>query len=598
VLFVVILLGPGGASQAQERFHPDLDPALFPVPESLYPAVSFWQDVFAKYESTQIVIHDDAHLAVVYSVVDVSDLDLSGMSDLQKARERQRRVRDAMDEARAALRALAGDQRVTVDAAFVARVGALWRSVPNGERHLRTAGQRVRSQAGLRDRFAEAIQTAGMFMPGIRAALREQGVPEPVACLPFVESMFNYKARSKVGASGAWQFTRSTGLMYLQIDSAVDARSDVLLAAQGAARMLRQGYERLQSWPLALTGYNHGMAGMAAASRKLGTRDIGVVVEQYESRSFGFASRNFYAEFIAAFLTYSERDTLFPGVNPLPELRFDELRLDHYVSLLDLAQLGQASEGQLAELNPALNREVARGTLLIPPGYPLRVPEGTSSQFERAYDRLPEERKRTRQLATQHKVRTGDTVGSIARRYGSSVTAIQRANNLPRADRIYVGQVLEVPSQSGGGSGWQTRVDFGALASASPPAQVPDPAAVLQASVEPSQPAESEAGTTPQAEAQAHKVRSGESLSAIAARYGVSASLLARTNDLPSADRIRVGQTLQIPPSGTRLHTVRRGDTLGKIAERYSITISDLMRANQLDSSVIRVGQVLEIPRG
>ncbi|REJ82150.1 MAG: LysM peptidoglycan-binding domain-containing protein [Acidobacteria bacterium] len=583
------------AAAGAQAIDPRLDADLFPVPESLVPAVRFWQDIFGRYESTQVVIHDDEHLDVVYSVVDVSDLTLSGLSDLQKARERQRRVRDAMDDARAVIRALNGDGRVAVDGAQLARARAVWNAVPNGDRYLRTAGSRVRSQAGLRDRFAEAIQTAGMFMPGIRAALREHGVPEEIACLPFVESMFNYKARSKVGASGAWQFTRSTGVMFLQIDSAVDARSDVLLAADGAARMLRRGYENLKSWPITLTGYNHGMAGMANAVRRLGTRDIGRVVQEYQSRTFGFASRNFYAEFVAAFLTYSDRERLFPGIQPLPERRFDELRLDRYVSLLDMAVLGQASELQLIELNPALSSEVHRGTLLIPPGYPLRVPEGTRAQFERAYERIPEDRRRTRQLASQHRVASGDTVGSIAARYGTTVAAIQRANNLPRADRIYVGQVLEVPTHGAGSSNWRVRLDPAELdgsatsiavaRASSGEASGPEPPAVSTA-----------AGAAGDSSLQVHTVRRGEALSSIASRYGVSASLLVRSNDLASPDRIHVGQRLVIPPSGTRLHTVRSGDTLGAIAERYATTVTALMRANRLDSSVIRVGQVLAVP--
>ena len=103
-----------------------------------------------------------------------------------------------------------------------------------------------------------------------------------------------------VYSSGMSQLTRSTGRLFLQIDSAVDGRSDVLLAADGAARYLRQGYESIGAWPLALTGYNHGMAGMRNASRRLGTKDIVQIVRKYRSRTFGFASRNFYVEFLAA----------------------------------------------------------------------------------------------------------------------------------------------------------------------------------------------------------------------------------------------------------------------------------------------------------
>ena len=176
--------------------------------------------------------------------------------------------------------------------------------------------------------------------------------------MPFVESMFNYRARSNAGASGVWQFTRATGRMYLQMDSAVDARSDVLLAAEGAAKLLADNYRRVESWPLALTAYNHGISGMVRAVRQLGTRDIGVISEKYRSRTFGFASRNFYSEFVAAVVAYADRARIFRGIRPRPELRFDEFVPGRFVSMLDLAHLTDTDVGELhrAQSGPARGR--------------------------------------------------------------------------------------------------------------------------------------------------------------------------------------------------------------------------------------------------
>ena len=110
-----------------------------------------------------------------------------------------------------------------------------------------------------------------MFMPGITQILRAHGVPAIIASLPFVESMYNYRARSRVGASGVWQMMPGTARQYLQMDAAVDARSDVWLAAEGAAKLLADNYQRVGSWPLALTGYNHGITGIARAVRQVGS---------------------------------------------------------------------------------------------------------------------------------------------------------------------------------------------------------------------------------------------------------------------------------------------------------------------------------------
>ena len=577
VLLVALCLQTPLSAQG---YHPSVDESVFPVPRSLWPAIAFWRDIFAKYDDNEIVIHDDRHMDVVYEVVDVSDLVLKGLSDVARARARTERVRDALDRNRVALRFLSGDRRVTPDQETLSRVQAATRSFASDRAWYRGARSRVRSQSGLRDEFANAIQISGMFMDRIRQALEEEGLPMEISRLPFVESMFNYKARSKVGASGAWQFTRSTGRLYMRIDSAVDERSDILIAAHGAAKYLKANYRRVESWPLALTGYNHGIGGMVRAMRRLGTKDMGVIVDKYRSRSFGFASRNFYAEFIAAVVVYADREQLFPGIEPLPAWRFETLETDAYVSLLDIADLSGIEEEQLAELNPALTRAVRSGDLLIPKDYRLRVPEGQLTVALNAYGLLPSDRKRSRQLARRHRVSRGETVGQIARRYGTSIRAIQIANNLPRADRIYIGQVLEIPS-TGSGTNWRRRLSADRIASIKNPPPEPEVAPAL---------------------AQAHFVAAGETLSQIADRYRVSVTQLVRHNGLRSPDRLRVGQRINIPGAsdGTRAsaarYTVRAGDSLARIASAHDTTVDAIMRLNGLRSTVIQIGQVLAIP--
>src|SRR5690606_34673144 len=144
------------------------------------------------------------------------------------------------------------------------------------------------------------------------------------------------------------------------------------------------------------------------------------------------------------------------------------------------------------ELNPALHADVGRGTLLVPADYPLRVPRGTRSAFEQAFAQLPESRKPARQITATYRVARGDTLGTIAARFGTSAAALQRANNLPRADRIFVNQVLEIPN---GGGSWSPLVWSPAAATAVAAA--------------------TGAGGT-------HTVQRGETLTAIASRYDTS----------------------------------------------------------------------------
>ena len=520
-LFVVLVaLARPGVTLAQPAYHPALDVRHFPVPASLVPSVEFWRAIFSTYGSTETVIHDNLYLDVIYEVVDVSDLKREGASPAVLELTRERRVEAAIARYRRILRRLSGDRSVEVASGDVERVRALFASSSGWDSDLGTARSRVRGQGGLRDRFHEAIEISGMFMPGIERALAQHGVPLEVRCLPFVESMFNYRARSVAGASGVWQFTRATGRMYLQIDSAVDARSDTLLAAEGAARMLADNYRRVSSWPVALTGYNHGIAGMARAVRQLGTTDMGVIAAQYQSPSFGFASRNFYSEFVAAVVTYAERDRLFPDARPRPELKFDEFAPSRFVSMLDLAHLTGADVGELVGLNPALHEDVSRGTMLLPSGYRLRVPHGRGQDFRQVFARLPETRKRDRQLSVIYRVERGDTLGAIARRFQVTAAAMQAANQLPRADRIYVGQQLEIPGTTGGWTPlvWTADVD------------------VTSAGGRP----------RPDAAQPSHRVERGHTLIQIARRYGTTVEQLMRANELRSSV-IRVGQVLHIP---------------------------------------------------
>ncbi len=586
LMLVAVLSAPAASAAAVERYHPAIDPETFPLPASLEPAVGFWRDVFATWSSDQVAIHHERHMDVVYSVVDLGDMRALGSSEIEIDRTRIRRVRSEMNRVSKALRDLAAGKPTASLPEDLRSIPTRMEHVEGGRAKYRRAAGMVRSQRGLRNRFEEAIEISGMFMPGIGRILEEYGLPQEIRCLPFVESMFNYRARSKVGASGAWQFTAATGQAYLHMDEAVDARSDVLLAAEGAARKLRQDHESLLAWPLALTAYNHGAGGMSRAVRRTKTRDIGIIAATYRSRTFGFASRNFYPEFLAAVIVYHDRDKHFPGVEPFPEVRFDVMNRDRYVALTDLASATGVDMDRLAELNPALDRSVLAGSLLVPPRYPLRVPLGSATTFERAYADLPSGRKPDRQAAFGYRVKRGDTLGGIARRFGTSVSRIQAANRLPRADRIYIGQRLRIPSPASGRS-------------APPP--------VRRAAAEPA-PVASPAPTAVAAAGQAKQVRGervvhvvapGESVDRIARKYGVTVRAMVAANNLHRPDVIHAGQRLQIPPSGREVvYRVQRGDTLSQLARTFGTSTDRIRRANGLQGSRIVVGQALRIPAG
>ena len=226
------------------------------------------------------------------------------------------RIKDGTSQARAAelakpeiqrLRALYKDiltrlaDGSTPDALGPEGVGAAeeW-GCPCAPETLRRAAENIRVQQGLREKVDEGLHRASKLLPRILTILRQHQVPAELAALPLVESTFNPAAYSKAGAAGLWQFIRSTGKQYSLISRKRDDRRDPVRATEAAARLLRDNYQALGSWPLAIVAYNHGHAGIRAASTLVGSTAIEDIVARYNGPRFGFASKNFYAEFLAA----------------------------------------------------------------------------------------------------------------------------------------------------------------------------------------------------------------------------------------------------------------------------------------------------------
>jgi len=205
---------------------------------------------------------------------------------------------------------------------------------------------------------------------------QQKGVPKELTRLPLVESAFNLSARSKVGASGIWQFMRSTGKLFLRIDKSVDERNDPITAAWAASELLRRNFERLKSWPLAITAYNHGPEGMARAVETLGTRDLAQIIKRYKGRTFGFASSNFYCEFLAILELERDYRRHFGKLLVDAPISFEEFLVGDNVKFEDLADACRMSEEQLASWNPALTDWVVSGKGHVPQGYRLKVPPG------------------------------------------------------------------------------------------------------------------------------------------------------------------------------------------------------------------------------
>ncbi len=559
-----------------------LDPGLFPVPSNLEPNVAFWKSVYTEHPSDRALFHDERYLNVVYTVLDFSHL--SDLPDSVRKKRRRAFIREVEARYETILRNLAAGREAPEDEADdYARVRNLFKQVPgNASRYVDAIG-RFRTQTCLNDRFAEGVVRSGAFLPEIERIFARRGLPKALTRLPFVESLFHTGAHSKASAAGIWQFMPGTAKLYLKMEVEFDERYDPFRATEAAARHLAGNYKALGTWPLALTAYNHGRAGMKRAVKRVGTRDLGRIVDNYRSRTFGFASRNFYSEFIAASQAYQERADHFPQVEPMPELAYDAFTPTAYVSVTALAAATETDVQVLRAMNPAISPSIWRGDLYLPKHYPLRVPTGTRTHFDDAFALLGDDHRSERQRGFYYRVRRGDTVGTIAAKHGTSIRAIQQANKLRSANIIRLGQTLYIPPARGS---VPPRVNRATRS---------EPTRVASAAQAPPSSSPSETTRPANAEPSTYVVRSGDTLAVIAQRHGTRVDVLQTANNLRDANRIVPGQTLRIP-NGKRTHHVRRGDTLASIAQRYGTTVDALQSTNRIRSHVIHPAQILIIP--
>lgn len=474
-----------------------------PRPPGLEPNVRLWTRIYSEIDTNGGLIHDSVHLDVVYETLRFP-VGLSG-------RERERRIDSSRRRYAAILMQLATGRR-SDRSADAERVLALW---PAGTTNasLRTAAGNVRFQLGQADKFRAGIVRAGQWRSHIEQVLAEEGVPLELVALPHVESSFNPRAYSHVGAAGLWQFMRSTGRLYMRVDDVVDERMDPHKASVSAARLLGYNYRQTESWPLAITAYNHGLGGMVRATRTLGTRDIATIVARYKSPSFGFASRNFYAEFLAASEIDRDPERFFGRIEPQPAIDYEVVVLDNYYRIGSLQRALGVDLEALREHNLALRPPVWSGAKFVPRGYELRVPKHhvTQSIGQLLAAIPPAERLAEQHRDRYYKVRRGDTLSTISSRLHVSESELKALNSLRNRNTIRMGQVLRLPDH----------------------ADAPEP--VVLARVEP-MPSD-----------RAHRVRRGETLSSIGKRYGVTEAEIVAANRLRSRNVIVVGQRLRLP---------------------------------------------------
>ncbi len=418
----------------------------FPLYTSIRPNVAFWEDIYSRYTTRQAVLHDSVDLSRVYEVVELVDRDLPLARRINELRTTQ-----AKDRLSALFDGLAAG--VAPRTSEEQRIARMFAGQPKSA--YRKAKENLRSQLGQKDRFYEGVIRSGKYMPYIRQVFAEENLPQELAYLPHVESSFHPTAGSKAGAYGLWQFTRSTGKEYMTVNSLVDERFDPYISTRAAARLLKQNYETLGNWPLAMTAYNYGRAGMVRALRAHGSYEA--IFQDYAQGYFKFASRNFYSEFLAAMRVAKRLEASGLAMDQPEAVR--TYRLKEEVSASALQAKHQLDRAQFIRLNPALQTPVLNGERKVPVNYLVRVPTVNNLQ-QQAKIAGPAQKPSQRVTATpaqasgkkasarsyyHYTVEKGDTLSTIARRFGTSKETILVANNKGPHNPVRVGDRLVVP---------------------------------------------------------------------------------------------------------------------------------------------------------
>ncbi|MBU3678364.1 MAG: LysM peptidoglycan-binding domain-containing protein [Candidatus Kapabacteria bacterium] len=458
------------------------------------------------------------------------------------------------------------------------------------------------------------IERTGRWFPTLKRIAKEEQMPEEIVHLAMMESALNPEAVSRAKAVGMWQFMRATGEEYdLNVNYWMDERRDPEKATRASMRFLKDLYNDLGDWHLALAAYNCGAGGVRRAIRKSGLdKPTFWQIREFLPKE----TREYVPLYIATTLITLNRDKYgFPDDslsfhNPY---EYETVTINEPVSLSALAKCASVPLDSLR----ALNTELVRGCTPPQGPYKLKLYPGMAQDFMRRFAALGDDEK---QIYLKHTVSRGETLASISAAYGVSAVELSEINGITgyRA-RLKSGSVLRVPVRSVSAA---AATD---LSSSSPPA----PQAVrtdtsVKSAAAPKSMVADDAHSRGMREgvAAVYVVERGDNLSAISSKFNIRIADLRNWNNIPyDRDGLQVGDTLivgtpsgvqkarasaditsveQLPRVRTQRHTVRKGENLKTIANRYSMTVARLAELNNVKRTArVKPGAILlvEAPR-
>lgn len=398
------------------------------------------------------------------------------------------------------------------------------------------------------------LQRSTRYMPIMKKILKENGLPEDLIYIALIESGFSSTAHSSASAVGYWQFIKGTGKAYnLRIDSYMDERRDFVRSTQAAADYFKGLYNLFGAWYLAIASYNVGENRVKSLVMKNHTRDFWKLARENRLPD---ETSNYVPKFLAARLIAKDPEKYgFTEIEYMPPLSFAEVEFNSSIDIRKLASAMNLEYDDLRDLNPSYKRGVAfhkAGKLM------LRVPAGMETAAIAGASAATAGDSRVYvadEDYSYYRVRRGDTIATIARKFNSSQSQIRDLNKLGRGATLVAGRRLRVPGEQVGG------LERSKKKSVKPQKEEPE---VQVAKRDPQNQARNErqlpsktrlpkmnkmrqfsktASVTPKY----HVVRRGESLTEIARRYGMPIKKLAQANSLNRKTKVVVGAKLSIP---------------------------------------------------
>lgn len=333
-----------------------------PYRKELNSDVRFWKLVFSEISSNQYIIHDSDHLSIIYTIIT--------FDSTVSHRARQRYLRSVKDKYEKLLLKLERSDTTNLEN-WEQKVFEKFKKIDDEDKY-RRAVRRIRAQQGIREKFVKGVKQSSAYLPIMEEIFKRHGLPRELVYMPHIESSFNIHAISRAGARGMWQFMWGTARYFMRMDRIVDQRFDPIYSTEAAAKLLKKNYEGLQNWALAITAYNHGLAGMKRAKRRFGN-DYLKIRENYLRRSFGFASKNFYPEFLAIVDIMDSLQYYLPEIKQSPPFTFSEVKLGNSINLTRLSKELNLSKSELKTLNPSFKNSAWYG-ITTKREYTLRLP--------------------------------------------------------------------------------------------------------------------------------------------------------------------------------------------------------------------------------